>query len=221
MAKEKIGTSIMLMLFVITLIFFIFGRSAFAQSENELSQQFLQIYQASSNKIDTLISFIAMIATIFGVIVAIVVGFFAIRQLSVDREIKAYKEEIQQQKELIKGETMITKKELTDLRSWATEKKSEIQETLNKPISKKTKQELKRLEAEIDKLREEIAYKRGSISTLPVSGIGVSSLGTQGSITIGNMGLTKICSRCGMVYTEDPFRVTTYNQCPKCGNINL
>lgn len=203
------------------IIFIVFGgiNLSFAQTQDELGQQLFQIYQATNDKIDRLINFIAMIATVFGVIVAIVVTFFAIRQITVDKEISAYKEEIKRQKELIKRETTATKKDLASLRSWATEKKEEIQKALSKPISKKTKQELKRLEAEIDKLREEIAYKRGSISTLPESGIGISSLG---SIRITGTAM-KICNKCGMTYSalEDPTIATTYSQCPYCGHINF
>jgi len=217
MKKAKTRASITISLVIIS-IFSAFGSSVFAQDESEFSQQLFQIYQASSNKIDNLINFIAMITTIFGIIVAIVVGFFAIRQLSVDREIKEYKEEIKRQKELIKREAIVTKKELTNLRVWAKEKKGEIQKILAKPTSKKTRQQLKKLEEEIDKLREEIAYRRGSISVLPKS----IDLSTLGSISaLGAMETTKICNRCGQTYFDDAAtRATAYSQCPYCGNLN-
>jgi hypothetical protein len=189
----------------------------FAQNQEDITQQFLQFYQLSNNKIDNLINFIAMIAAVFGVIVAIVIGFFAIRQLSVDREIKAYKEEIRQQKELIKEEAIATKKELAELRTWTREKKNEIQKALGKPISRKTKQELKRLEEEIDKLREEIAFRQGSISTLPKS----TDLPSLGHISSrGILDTMKICSNCKQTYLEDPYRATLGSQCPYCGHLN-
>jgi len=190
----------------------------FAQEQNDFTQQLFQIYQLSSNKIDTLIGLIAMIATVFGIIVAIVIAFFAIRQLSVDKEIKTYKEEIKQQKELIKAEVTATKKELAELRAWTREKKNEIQKALSKPISKKTKQELKRLEEEIDKLREEIAYKQGSISAIPKS-TDLSFLGRISSL--GTAGAMKICNNCHQTYLDDSLGVTTLgSQCPYCGHLN-
>lgn len=194
----------------------------FAQSQDGVTQQPLQFYQLSNNKIDNLINFIAMIATVFGVIVAIVISFFAIRQLTVDKEIKVYKEEIKQQKELIKEESIATKKELAELRNWAKEKKNEIQKALGEPISKKTKQELKRLEEEIDKLREGIAFRQGSISILPKS-MDLSSVGHISAL--GNRGTMKICNNCKQTYLDDLFidnslGVTLSSRCPYCGHIN-
>jgi len=189
-----------------------------AQEQNDFTQQLFQIYQLSSNKIDTLIAFIAMIATVFGVITAIVIGSFAIRQLSVDKEIKAYKEEIRQQKELVKEEAIATKKELAELRTWTKEKKNEIQKILGKPIPKRTRQELKRLGEEIDKLREEIAFRQGSISILPKS----TDLSVLGHISsLGAVETMKICSNCKKTYPEYLYRATLGSQCPYCGHLNL
>ncbi|MCX6722693.1 MAG: hypothetical protein NT094_01330, partial [Candidatus Staskawiczbacteria bacterium] len=175
--------------------------------------------QLSDVKIDTLINFIAMIAAVFGVIVAIVLAFFTIRQLSVDREIKQYKEEIKRQKELFDAEVIATKKELEEITSWAKGKKEEVQKMLSKPSAKKTKRELEKLQEDIDKLRAEISYKQGSISSFPLTVGGGGGGGNIGFMSGALLSSQKICQLCKRTYST-PISASLMSICPYCGNVN-
>jgi DNA repair exonuclease SbcCD ATPase subunit len=205
-------------------------------------QDFLQIYQAASSQSDTLLVVIGIITTIFGIIVAIVIAFFAIRQINVDREIRKYRDEIKKQKEMAAEVVERMKIDLGSASSLLTEAKNtknKLEEEIKKPSSSETKKEIEKLQRKIEKLEEDITYKRGALAATS----GVVSGGISGVIGGYNFGDSlysnvvtpwqEICRKCGKAYEKSinyrdsvdlinsSFTApTSGSKCPYCGNVN-
>jgi len=215
-----------LIIFVLSFLFAPLIGCALAQEQNSFEQQF-QTVQFLDSRISNLTNLIAMIAAVFGVIIAIVLAFFTIRQWSVDREVKLYKEEIRRQKELVESEANSVKKELADIKAWLKSKKEDIQKILDKPSSKKTRQELKKLQEEIDKLKEELSYKQGVIESTPLPhsiSLNHSASDILGSTIYASDILSdeKTCQGCGKKYKKYSAGYTLVGgtRCPHCGYYN-
>ncbi|MFA5877215.1 MAG: hypothetical protein WC880_02515 [Candidatus Paceibacterota bacterium] len=200
-------------------------------------QDFLQIYQAANSQFDTLLVFIGTISTIFGIIVAIVIAFFAIRQINVDREIRKYRDEIKKQKELATEEVERIKVQLEGasiLIAEAKETKNKLEEEIKKPASTETKKEIEKLQGKIEKLEEDITYKRGALSASPSSVMSGSAFMVSDSLYSASVaGWQEKCKKCGRTYQKSIGYHDTYavlnsvvqepqniNECPYCGNIN-
>lgn len=195
-------------------------------------QEALLLSGALNGRFDTFLMGITIFATVFGIIVAIVIAFFAIRQLNVDREIRKYRDEIKNQKDTATEEVKKLRATLEGTSAWAEETKIKIEKELKKPLSGQTKKELEKLESEIETLKEEIAFRRGAISAAP-SGLirdtwGYSNLNDSlgGTYSIGQ----ERCKKCKQFYsnTSSSYDITRpalgddvlVNRCPHCGNIN-
>ncbi len=194
---------------------------------------------SSESHVDRLINFIAMIATTFGVMMAIAIAFFTIRQINVEKEINTYKDEIRKQKEIFETEVTKTKQGLTEDAAWAKEKKAEISGLLDS-FDSLSKRELKELQGKIEDLEKQVAIKKGIIRKSPgyyfpyISGSFVDSgsmmANSSGSIT---------CKKCGEKYIDpnsnsfgshtlsptvqmsSPFPgEPVKTECPYCNNIN-
>ncbi len=196
-------------------------------------QDFLQIYQTVNGQFSTSVTLMSYFVTALGVVTAVVIAFFAIRQINVDREIRKYRDEIKKQKEMaseVVERMKVDLKSASSLLAEAKDTKSKIEEEIKKPQSEETKKEIEKLQGKIEKLEEEITYKRGVLSASPGTAepfvfTGVSDL------------LPAVFSwkRCGENYSKQydrddllngPF-VSAYglrdhlkNKCPHCGNIN-
>ena len=207
-------------------------------------QDFLQIYQAANSQFETLLVLIGTIATIFGITVAIVIAFFAIRQINVDREIRKYRDGIKKQKEIaaeVVERMKIDLKNASSLLSEAKDTKSKFEEELKKPPSSETKKEIKKLQEKMEKLEEDITYKRGTLAA--TSGVVSGGIGgvlggynfSDPMIYAGVMTPWKErCKKCGRIYEKpNAYRDSmdllsssfvpaseNLNKCPYCGNVN-
>ena len=188
-----------------------------------------------NNNINLFINLITMIATIFGIIVAIVIAFFAIRQINVDREIRKYRDEIKCQKEEAIKLVEKTKVDLSTLSKWTEEKKKEIEKALKRPASKLTQKKLENLDKKIEDLEDEIAYKRGAISATAsgISGDNILSRSFSGQYrTAYSVYNFTECKNCGKTYDKNLNTINNSSyisvlsiaddktKCPYCGNIN-
>ncbi|MFA5067195.1 MAG: hypothetical protein WC466_04065 [Candidatus Izemoplasmatales bacterium] len=213
MKKSIFGLIIFLLLFSCGI--------AFAQDRGA----FLQYHQDPSAKIDSLMTLISMIATVFGVIVAIVIAFFTLRQFWVDKDIRAYREEIKKQRDLIIKEAGIA-------RDWSAiikEKKEEIEKILGNPSMGEAKEKMKKLNAEIEKLQQETAYRQGALNSLTAftapSGMNIlENSNYYGGIN--NLNSLKQCANCGMGYLKTKSSPTLLgsvdsSECPYCHQLNL
>src|SRR3989344_372106 len=57
-----------------------------------------EIYQITNNNLNTYITHVTLIATVFGVFITGIVLFFAVKQLTADKEIREYNESVKKQK---------------------------------------------------------------------------------------------------------------------------
>lgn len=203
-------------------------------------QDFLQIYQAANSQFETVLTLIGVAATFFGVIVAVALAFFAIRQINVDREIRRYRDDIKRQKE---SATEVVEKMMTDLKnasavlSEAKGVKHKLEEEIKKPPSKETKEEIRKLQQKIERLEEDITYRRGALSASP--GVLVDGVAGNYGFSLSDSLHTAVsspwqerCKKCGKVYEKptglgvyDAFVYPSSNEskgskCPYCGNIN-
>lgn len=209
-------------------------------SENGITiQEFLQIYQTLNGRFDTLLTTISMFATVFGIIITIVLAFFVLRQINVDREIRQYRNEIKKQKEAAIYEVKNIKSELEKasiLLSEAKKVKNQIEKEFKKPQNKDTEQKIIKLEEKINKFEEEISYKRGALSAFPEARVA----GTKGFYDLGLNDLyfdgvayspfQERCKNCGRGYNNSVETINYYHalagedinksKCPYCGNIN-
>lgn len=136
-------------------------------------QEVLQIYQILNGKLDTFLIIISIFATVFAVIIAVIVAFFTIRQITVEKEIKQYKDDIKKQKENIEEEAKKFKEKMKERSDELIETHKKIQEELDKISQKEekelsktiNKQKVKKLEEDLEKLKEQITYNQGMISS--------------------------------------------------------
>ena len=191
-------------------------------------QDFLQIYQTVNGQFSMAVTVMAFFVTALGVITAVVLAFFAIRQINFDREIRKYRDEIKQQRNLVMKESENTIIFLSSTAKDFEEKKKEIEEKLGK-LPENATNELKSIEVKIEKLKEEIDFKRGEIS----ASSGVVPTMFTGVPNYFSASLTT-CKRCGRNYTKQYDEMNILgrvynvletenhlkNECAYCGNIN-
>lgn len=224
MQTKKISILVLMCVFLSLCVFNV----AFASRQDE----FLQYYLASNAKTDSLIGYISMIATVFGVIVAIVVGVFSLRQYWVDKDIRSYRKEIKDQKNLIIEEIKATRekleKETLEFSKCIKAGKVKIQEaqkelekiemSKNPPLKEveQAKELIKKLNSQLDELKEGIAFKQGVLSNISTpSIINVD----QPAIWADTFLLNKQCKACGKTYNS--LALIDPNKCPNCGSLNI
>lgn len=196
------------------------------------STNLLPTYELLISQFNSLVTLLSFFATAFGVIVAVVIAFFTIRQINVDREIRAYKKDISRQRDSAIQEVEKIKKELTDLGDWADVKKKEI-EKLEQTSGKENSKELLKIRTEIERLKEDVAFKQGAISTGPTGPTVFTSVlgGYQGYAGGGGGGSawplgSQKCNNCGRAYSKnynlEDWSITgsRTSKCPYCGNVN-
>lgn len=193
-------------------------------------QDFLQTYQAANSQFDTLLNMMGIFIAVFSTITAIIIAFFTIKQINVDREIRKYRDEIKNQKELAIQEVKNIKKELEDTQKWTNETKNKIDNELKKPPSKQTKKELEKIQKSIEDLREKIAFKQGELSSSPT----LNAIMQPRAISLNNpldaflhndstydnaTVVPKYCHNCGSMLPSD-INLLKSRFCIKCGAIN-
>lgn len=186
------------------------------------TQDLLQLVQLTLSRVDTFLITMTTIAAVFGVVIAFIVGFFTIRQINIDKEIKEYKDEVEKQKDKIIEDASKIHEKLTEASNFVSETKNQIKEELKTPLSKRTKEDLSKLQKKVEKLEEAVDIKKGEISGATFSSRG-NLLSSFGDI---------ICKKCGRSYSKNitlslppiinyPFLSSGENsKCPHCGNIN-
>lgn len=197
-------------------------------------QDFLQIYQSANAQFDTFLTLMGIFITVFSAITAIVVAFFAIKQINVDKEIIKYRDEIKLQKELAIQEVKNIKTELENIQKWTNETKIKIDNELKKPPNKQTKKELQEIKNNIENLKQEIAFKRGMLSTSNINNHHEfdNSLYSSAYLNLRNDSLHKetkpfpqYCLNCGNLLPSKINIVSTkleaseLQYCPSCGTV--
>ncbi len=211
--------------------------------------QALAMIATMGTQFNVLATWIAVIAAIFGVIVTIVVGFFAIRQLNVDREIRRYRDDIRKQQKNASDVVRRMTKDLSAASAVLAEArvtKNQLEEELKKPESPQVQQEILKLQEKIDGLEDAISYSRGALSASPsVMGGGIDEsliANSPSSVFYGSIPETytvaasgqERCKKCkkyysksggfpGVLASDGVFtwgEDASLNKCPHCGNIN-
>lgn len=189
-------------------------------------QNLVQFYQATVSAMDRSIGTITLLVTIVSIIAAIVIALFAIKQISVDREIQSYKDDIKRQRDNLKEETDTIKKGLTSTADWAKETKEQIEKALAKPPSQQTKDDLEKLKKKVESLQETVDVRRGYFLGSTATGH-VSPYDFQAD---SNSPL-KTCKSCFKVYMDESLNLSMgyssiyspyieKSKCPYCGNMN-
>lgn len=206
-------------------------------SENGITiQDFLQMYQIINGQFSSLVGVMSYFVTALGVITAVIIGFFAVRQWNVDREIRKYKDDLRKQRDdAIK---IVQRINLNHEKS--VKKIKEIDKTLskeiNKPMNKQTEQELQKLRKDLEKIKSESDFNKGALSVFPKLTYEVArSVGpleiNSNDFVYDNIwsAFQERCKNCGRGYNNsfeilNHFSVAGENinksKCPYCGNIN-
>ena len=185
-------------------------------------QDFLQIYQAANAQFDTFLTLIGIFITVFSVITAIVVAFFAIKQINVDREIRKYRDEIKQQKELAIQAT----KDIIIMLENTKKRAKEMEDEFKKVPIKPTKEELEKFRKNLEDLKEEVAFKRGALSTSSVLSIGGANTSVLGLDLLPPGYVRCKNEKCRFIYDATHYyqlsllNPAMINTCPQCGHIN-
>ncbi len=193
----------------------------------EMSSFLLQVNQQVIDRYDSLIGTISMVAAVFGVIIAIVFFFATVKYITVNKEIKKYKKEIQSEREAAKKiraelQTLFTKSE-----QWLTDEKGKIEKEVEKisDIPKEKLETLERLEKRLDGLKEGIAFQEGVVSATPPDFRFYGGWLDRTSFS----GLTETCQKCGVQYKDKSNPSSAYtiesmmnqqSECPVCHHIN-
>ena len=186
-------------------------------------------------RIDRLINSMAMLAAVLGLIVAIAIAFFAIRQIFVDREASAYKRELRERRVELQKETELIKYKFSEMLKSV--------EKLAKDFVNQIKKHTPKTEAEIDKVREQLKELKEAITfgSGVVSGIGSTVIAGRYSSPIFAAQENKeswdsirwveeevTCKKCSKSYkpltsfqvSSEGLSTLSTSTCPSCGNVN-
>lgn len=214
------------------------------QAEFNAENNLFNIYQITNDSINRLISIFTVIASIFAIFITGLVLFFAVKQISADREIRSYKEAVKQSKIAIEEETQKRLTEIKTSMEEITEEKNKIKEDVQKiakmkrelkPASLKkikTSKDLKEaqsaitnLNKKIEELEDKLNIQKGKISTVSgwTSSINISDTPSSISSSIDHSdGLMRVysgnISTSGYCRNCHHFNELGANFCAKCGS---
>lgn len=201
----------------------------------EISSFLLQVNQQVIDRYDSLIGTISMIAAVFGVIIAVVFFFATVKYITVNREIKRYKKEIQSERETAKKIRADLQATFAKSEKWLDDEKGKIEKEVEKisNIPKEKLETLERLEKRLDGLKEGIAFQEGAISASPLDFVGTRTnqrAGFYGSFSdrVTPFSATHTCKKCGALYKDTSEPITDiysvlpsrHHRCPVCSHVN-
>ena len=182
---------------------------------------------------NSLISIFSLLATVLGVIIAIAIAFFAIKQLRTDKEINEYKDELK----LFAKESVARRKEMREIADGLWQEKEKIK-TEAASLIDSIKKEAKGVVSETEKGKLEKSLKKFEALEKRINAVekmaefqqgriysdtyGLSTLGWAGSVDIVPPGMLSLgCALCNSIHTPGscPLLASRHAsmQCPKCG----
>lgn len=128
-----------------------------------------QIYQITNNNINYLLAAMGIIVGALTFITSVVIAFFTIKHLRVDKEIQQYRDNVKQQSELAINDFLSIKIKLDDELK-EIHKETEDLEKMKASLQikgERTDKDFVQIEKKIEKIKSKINFTEGQISAMP------------------------------------------------------